>query len=67
LPVQAQKQNDVKLAGPVSPWPAIIPARINDPSGDLFIMTLGEVKTPVAQGAYDPVKDRMTLNDGTVI
>jgi|WetSurMetagenome_2_1015567.scaffolds.fasta_scaffold00198_18 hypothetical protein len=67
MSVQAQNHSDVNLAGPVSPWPAIIPARINDPSGDLFIMTLGEVKTPVAQGSYDPVKDRMTLNDGTVI
>ena len=63
----AQKQNTNNLAGPVSPWPVVIPARINDPSGDLFIMTLGEVKTPVAQGTYDPVNDRVKLNDGTVI
>jgi hypothetical protein len=63
----AKAQNTDKLAGPVSPWPVIIPARVNDPSGDLFIMTLGEVKTPLSQGAFDPVKDRMTLNNGTVI
>jgi len=65
--VTGQKQNYNSLAGPVSHWPAIIPARINDPSGDIFMMTLGEVSTPVSQATFDPVRDRLTLNDGTVI
>lgn len=30
-------------------------------------MTLGEVSTSLAQGSYDPVNDRLTLNDGTVM
>jgi len=63
----AQTQIYNIYAGPVSPWPVVIPARISDPSGDIFIMTLGEVSTPVAQGTYDPVSDRIKLNDGTVI
>lgn len=52
-------------SGPVTAWPRIIPARVNDTgSKDLFIMTLGEVATPLAQGTYDPVSDRLTLKSG---
>lgn len=29
-------------------------------------MTLGPVQTPIAQGTFDPVKDEVTLKDGTV-
>jgi hypothetical protein len=49
-------------------WPHSIPARIEDTENrDLFIMTLGNVKTPLSQGTFDPVKDAVTMNDGKVI
>jgi hypothetical protein len=48
-------------------WPYPIPCRITDGDNpDLFLMMLGDVDTPVAQGTYDPVADRVTLKDGTV-
>ena len=48
-------------------WPHPVPCRIQDGSNsDLFVMTLGPVKTPIAQGTFDPVNDQVTLNDGTV-
>jgi len=31
------------------------------------VTLLGEVETPLAQGTYDPVADRVTLRDGTVL
>ena len=68
---KAQKKSNTNYepwSGPVTGWPRIIPARISDGENrDLFVMTLGEVTTPIAQGTFDPVKDRITLNDGTVI
>jgi hypothetical protein len=50
------------------PWPRPIPARLK-PAGpdDLFVMTLGAVETPLADGVFDPGQDRVTLNDGAVI
>ncbi len=49
-------------------WPYPFPCRIHEGANkDLFIMTLGDVKTPLADGVFDPVKDQVTLNDGTVI
>ena len=48
-------------------WPHSIPCRIQDgPNPNLFVMTLGNVQTPLAQGIFDPVQDTVTLNDGTV-
>ena len=48
-------------------WPHPFPARIQDgPNKDMFVMTLGKVETPLADGIFDPVKDEVTLNDGTV-
>jgi len=48
-------------------WPHPIPCRVADSDNpDLFIMTLGDVNTPLAQGIFDPVKDEVTLKDGTV-
>jgi len=48
-------------------WPHSIPCRIHDgPDPDLWVMTLGEVETPLATGVFDPVTDRVTLKDGTV-
>lgn len=66
---RAQSRAEVEpYAGPVTPWPRAIPARINPPQRDeLFIMTLGEVRTPLADGVFDPLADRLTLTDGTVI
>jgi hypothetical protein len=46
-------------------WPHPIPARIADSRNkDLFIMTLGEIQTPLADGTFDPVKDEVTLKNG---
>lgn len=55
-------------AGPVSPWPAPIPARSQPaPRDELFVMTLGPVQTPLADATFDPAADRLTRRDGTVI
>lgn len=43
------------------------PCRIQDGRNpDLFVMTLGDVATPIAQGSYDPATDTVTLSDGAV-
>ncbi len=48
-------------------WPQPVPCRIQDGSNpDLFVMTLGNVETPLADGVFDPVKDAVTLKDGEV-
>jgi hypothetical protein len=48
-------------------WPHPIPCRIQDGTNrDLFVMTLGKVETPIADGIFDPVKDEVTLKDGSV-
>src|SRR5215471_9162527 len=48
-------------------WPLPIPCRIQDGSNkDLSVMTLGPVETPLAEGTFDPVKDEVRLNDGTI-
>jgi hypothetical protein len=48
-------------------WPYPIPCRIDDGGDpDLFMMALGEVNTPIAQGTYDPAADRVILKDGTI-
>lgn len=48
-------------------WPHPIPCRIQDSSNpDLFVMALGNVNTPLAQGTFDPVKDQVILRDGTI-
>lgn len=42
----------------VSTWPRPIPCRVEDSaSPDLFMMILGEVETPLAQGMYNPATD----------
>lgn len=52
---------------PEKSWPYAVPCRIQDGDNkDLFLMTLGDVDTALAQGIYDPVKDEVTLKDGTV-
>jgi NPCBM/NEW2 domain/Melibiase/Alpha galactosidase C-terminal beta sandwich domain len=48
-------------------WPHLIPCRIQDGANpDLFVMTLGSIETPIADGLFDPVKDQVTLKNGTV-
>ncbi len=48
-------------------WPHPIPCRIADGDNkDLFVMTLGPVETPIADGVFDPVKDQVTLKNGAV-
>lgn len=55
-------------AGPVTPWPRPVPVRLQ-PHGhdDLLITTLGEISTPLADGVFDPVADRVTTRDGRVL
>jgi len=49
-------------------WPTTVPCRIKDGRNlDLFLMTLGDVETPLSQGSYDPRTDDVMLNDGTVM
>jgi hypothetical protein len=44
-----------------------IPARIKDGGNkNLFVMTLGNVETPLADGTFNPEKDELRLKDGTV-
>ena len=56
------------FAGEVKAWPSLIPCRIKDGSNpELFIMTLGEIRTPIADGVFSPDQDEVKLSDGTVI
>ena len=49
-------------------WPYPIPCRIRDGENkNLLFMTLGDVKTVVADGMYDPVKDVVILKNGTTV
>ena len=55
-------------AGPTGKWPHPIPARIRDSANpDLFVMTLGLVETPLAEGTFDPGRDELKLKDGSVM
>jgi len=57
-------------AGPVTPWPRTIPVRLEPRAGerdDLMVNTLGEVQTPLADGSFDPVADRVTTAGGRVL
>ncbi len=50
------------------PWPHVIPCRIQDGTNrDLFVMTLGKVETPIADGVFDLMNDQVTLKNDTVI
>jgi len=72
LPAQAgplpQRAERIAASGPVTPWPRPVPVRLK-PSGpdDLLVTTLGEVSTPLADGTFDPVADRVTTRDGRVL
>jgi len=48
-------------------WPYPVACRVHDGTNpDLFVMTLGDVDTPIADGIFDPVADRVEMKDGTV-
>jgi hypothetical protein len=48
-------------------WPHPVPCRINDGANpDIFLMTLGNVTTPLANATFDPVADRVVFADGRV-
>ncbi len=54
-------------AGDAKAWPHPFPCRIqNGANPDLFVMTLGDIETPIADGIFDPEQDAVTLKDGTV-
>lgn len=56
------------FSGAVGEWPRNIPARIaDDDNRDLFVMTLGDISTPLADGIYNPVKDEVTMNNGDLL
>ncbi len=65
LPQRAER---IAASGPVTPWPRPIPVRLK-PAGpdDMLVTTLGEVSTPLADGTFDPVADRVTTRDGRVL
>lgn len=47
--------------------PQTIPARIKDGDNkDIFVMTLGDVQTPLADGIFDSAKDEVRLKDGSI-
>jgi hypothetical protein len=49
------------------PWPGPIPCRVQDgPNKDLWVMTLGQPQTSLADGVFDPLSDQVTLKDGSV-
>jgi len=44
------------------------PARVHDGANkDLMVMTLGDVSTPIADGAFDPAKDELRLKEGATL
>ena len=66
-PARKQPAATAAKAQAAQAWPHPIPARIRDGSNkDLFIMTLGDIQTALADGVYDPSKDELTLKDGSV-
>ena len=55
-------------AAPNRGWPHPIPLRVRDGANrNLMVMTLGDVETSLAEGMYDPVADKATLKDGSVV
>ena len=51
----------------LQPWPATIPCRVQDGSNKyLWIMTLGQPQSALADGVFDPLSDQVKLKDGSV-
>jgi hypothetical protein len=64
----ACSRRSVPAKSEIAAWPTTIPCRIQDGGNlDLFLMTLGDVETPLSQGSYDPRTDEVKLNDGTIM
>jgi len=60
-------QTSIAQLTPTAAWPHPIPARTKDSGNkDLFVMVLGDVKTPIADALFDPAKDELRRNDGSV-
>ena len=60
-------QTSIAQLKPTAAWPHPIPARTKDSGNkDLFVMVLGDVKTPIADALFDPAKDELRRNDGSV-
>src|SRR5262249_53690764 len=54
--------------GGESSWPRPIPCRTQaDADDDVFVMTLGDVTTNLADGVFDPTQDEVHLKDGATI
>jgi len=65
---KAKSPGVIGLSGEEAAWPAPIPCRVEDGDNqDLFLLSLGKITTPLAKATYDPVQDRVTLDDGSVI
>ena len=61
--LSAQLKPDTQQA-----WPRPIEARSKESGNkDLFVTILGEVKTPLADSTFDPAKDELRFNTGTVL
>ncbi len=65
---QVQDPQATPVGGPVTPWPRPIPIRLKPEGRDeLFVTTLGEVVTTLADGTFDPEQDRVATLGGKVI
>jgi len=65
---QPSDSSRITDGGPVTPWPRPVPIRLKpDGRDELFVTTLGEVETPLADGWFDPSRDRVETEDGRVI
>jgi hypothetical protein len=68
LDVAQARERWLAAAGPVTPWPRPVPVRVRPQvDDDLLVSLLGDVRTPLADGTFDPVADRVTLEDGRVV
>ncbi len=53
------------VAAHVTSWPRDVPIRMKPEGRDeVLVTTLGDVSTPLADGTFDPVADRVTLRSG---
>ena len=65
---QPSDTSRITNAGPVTPWPRPIPVRLKpDGRDEIFVSTLGEVETRLADGWFDPSHDRVETEDGRII
>src|SRR5262245_4527296 len=52
----------------VTPWPRPIPCRTSDSASPrVIVTTLGDVQTTLADGAFDPMGDRVRLGSGETV